>query len=453
MNPGLAIETLGLRKTFRTARGRLVAVEGLDLRVPTGGVHCLLGPAGAGKTTTVRMLLGLARPDAGAIRVFGVPVPDRLAEVAERTGVVLEGRRFFPGFSGRRSLTLLAAAAGVPRARVDEVLELAGLTDRAADLFGTYSAEAVQRLAVAAALLRDPELLVLDEPTSALDPAGVRDVRSLVRNLADQGCTVLLTSHVLAEAQQLADTVSVLAEGRLVAQGPVADLLGDGRVTVRARVAEPALAGRAAEVLRGAGVEHVRTEGEVVVVDGIADPADVTRALARQKLWVSELVPQREDLAGVLLRLAGAAAPSGGVVRPVATKQAEAPTPKPAAAAAKAAAARLETPGPKAGPGSKPGGPEPRTGQGPKTEPGSKTGPGSKTAPEQKPAASAQPKPAVKASAADKSSPEDAPKPADPPGRVRPGGTLPPGVKPTPSQNGQSKHKPANGPEKKGGAA
>ncbi|WP_454859454.1 ABC transporter ATP-binding protein [Promicromonospora soli] len=301
-----AVETLGLRKTYRTVRGRAVGIDGLDLRVPAGGLHALLGLPGSGRTTTLRLLTGLARADAGAIKIFGVPVPDGLPGLAGRIGAVVGEPGFQPWLSGRRNLALLASAAGVPRTRVDEVLTRVVLTDRARAAYGTYSAEEKSRFALAAALLRDPDLLVLDEPSAGLDAVSTREIRQALRRLADQGKTVLVATGVLTEAQQIADTVTVLDGGRVLAQGSVADLLGDAKVSVRVRLDEPA---KAATALRAAGFA-VRSDGDALQVDGVAEPADISRALAKQKLFASELVPQREDLAAVVGRLKPVAPPT-----------------------------------------------------------------------------------------------------------------------------------------------
>ena len=301
-----AVETLGLRKTYRTVRGRAVGIDGLDLRVPAGGLHALLGLPESGKTTTLRLLTGLARADAGAIKIFGVPVPDGLPDLAGRIGAVVGEPGFQPRLSGRRNLALLAAAAGVPRARVDELLTRVVLADRAKAAYGTYSAEEERRLALAAALLRDPDLLVVDQPSAGLDAVGAREIRQALRRLADQGKTVLVATGVLTEAQQIADTVTVLDGGRVLAQGSVADLLGDAKVSVRVRLDEPA---KAATALRAAGFA-VRADGDALRVDDVAEPADISRALAKQKLFVSELVPQREDLAAVVGRLRPVAPPA-----------------------------------------------------------------------------------------------------------------------------------------------
>jgi ABC-2 type transport system ATP-binding protein len=173
-----AVQTVGLRKTYRTRRGRQAAVAGLDLQVPSGGVHGFLGPNGSGKTTTIRMLLGLVRPDSGEIRLFGEPIPDRLPAVIDRVGAIVEQPRFFPAFTGRRNLELLATAIGTPIDRVDLVLDEVGLADRARDRFRAYSLGMKQRLAIAATLLKDPDLLIsTSRPTGWTRPASTRSGR------------------------------------------------------------------------------------------------------------------------------------------------------------------------------------------------------------------------------------------------------------------------------------
>lgn len=296
---GVAIETLELRKAYRSVRGRAVGVDGIDLRVPAGGVHALLGLTGSGKTTTLRLLTGLAHADGGAMRIFGTHVPDGLPDLAGRIGAVVGDPGFQPRLSGRRNLALLASAAGVPRARVDELLTRVVLADRARAAYGTYSPDEGRRLALAAALLRDPDLLVVDDPSAGLGAVGTREIRQALRRLADRGTTVLIATGVLTEAQQIADTVTVLDAGRVLAQGSVAELLGDARVSVRVGVDEPA---KAASALRAAGFK-VRADGETLHVDDVAEPAEISRALAKQKLFAGELVPQREDLAAVVGRL------------------------------------------------------------------------------------------------------------------------------------------------------
>ncbi|WBQ04521.1 ABC transporter ATP-binding protein [Kribbella sp. CA-293567] len=303
--PELAIRTQALRKTYRTRRGkRVVAVQGLDLEVPVGGVHGFLGPNGSGKTTSIRMLLGLVRADAGTMTVFGQVVPDRLPDVVGRIGAIVESPKFFPAFSGRKNLELLADAIGAPRKRVGEVLAETSLNERGKDKFKTYSLGMKQRLAIAATLLKQPELLIFDEPTNGLDPAGIREIRETMRGLGEQGRTVLVSSHILAEVEQVADTVSIIGHGRLLASGTVAEVIGGtGKATVKVSLGDhPAQQERAAAVLAAAGLS-VRTEGRYLFVDGAERSAEVTKRLAQQELYVSELILVRADLESVFLEL------------------------------------------------------------------------------------------------------------------------------------------------------
>jgi ABC-type multidrug transport system ATPase subunit len=233
----LAISTRGLRKTYRTRRGRrVVAVQGLDLDVPAGGVHGFLGPNGSGKTTSIRMLLGLVRADAGTMTVFGQPVPERLPDVVGRVGAIVESPKFFPAFSGRKNLELLADAIGAPRRRVGEVLAETSLGERGKDRFKTYSLGMKQRLAIAATLLKEPDLLIFDEPTNGLDPAGIREIRETMRSLGERDRTVLVSSHILAEVEQVADTVSIIGHGRLLSSGTVTEVIGGSAATTTVRL-------------------------------------------------------------------------------------------------------------------------------------------------------------------------------------------------------------------------
>lgn len=296
----LAITTRGLRKTYRTRKGRQVAVQGLDLDVPVGGVHGFLGPNGSGKTTSIRMLLGLIRADAGTMSIFGHEVPDQLPQVVGRVGAIVESPKFFPAFTGRKNLSLLAQAIGAPPAKVDEVLEETALGSRGKDRYRSYSLGMKQRLAIAATLLKTPDLLIFDEPTNGLDPAGIREIRTTMRELGARGRTVLVSSHILGEVEQVADTVSIIGHGRLLASGRVADVIGAQAVTsVRVGVAD--LPG-ATRVLTDDGLS-VREDGPLLLVEGVTDPAEVTRRLAARGLYVNELVPVRAGLESVFLEL------------------------------------------------------------------------------------------------------------------------------------------------------
>jgi ABC-2 type transport system ATP-binding protein len=295
------IETRGLRKEFRTRRGRhIVAVHDLDLAVPAGGVHGFLGPNGSGKTTTIRMLLGLARASRGEMRLFGQPVPQHLPRVMDRVGAVVEQPKFVPTFSGRKNLSLLARTIGVPHSRVDTALALVGLDGRDKERYKGYSLGMKQRLAIAATLLKQPDLLILDEPTNGLDPAGIRDIRDMIRGLGDSGVTVLLSSHILAEVQQVCQSVSIIGNGRLLASGEVDSLVGDRAGGTTRVVLDDADA--AADRLREAGLD-VSRDGEAVLVEGVADPADVTRLLAEDGMYVREITRVRHDLESVFLQL------------------------------------------------------------------------------------------------------------------------------------------------------
>jgi ABC-2 type transport system ATP-binding protein len=298
-----AVEAYNLRKVYRTRRGRRAAVDGLDLRVPLGGVHGFLGPNGSGKTTTIRMLLGLITADSGYIRIFDQEVPLHLDRVIDQVGAIVEQPRFFPSFSGRKNLTLLATAIGSPRRQVEQVLDDVGLADRAGDKFRAYSLGMKQRLAIAATLLKDPSLLIFDEPTNGLDPAGIHEIRATMRGLADRGKTVLVSSHILSEVQQVADTVSIIGRGRMLAEGRVSDILSAaGEQYARVSIEEPV---RAAELLDAAGFVVQRAGRELHVMSGRGplDTAEITRVLAERGLYVRELAPVQRDLESVFLEL------------------------------------------------------------------------------------------------------------------------------------------------------
>jgi ABC-2 type transport system ATP-binding protein len=297
------VEIRGLYKTYRSVRrGERVALSGFDMAVEPGQVHGFLGPNGSGKTTTLRTLLGLVRPDGGTMGIFGQPVPAALPEIAHRVGAIVESPQFFGNFTGRRTLHLLAAAGGVPAGRVDEVLERVGLRDRGDERVKAYSLGMKQRLAVASALLKSPELLILDEPANGLDPAGIREMRDLMRDLAADGVTVLVSSHILAEIQLICDSVTIISRGRRVAAGPVAEVVGRfDRREFRVRVADHE---RAAQIVAETGLP-VTVHNDGFVVGDITDPTTITRTLAEHELWVAELTPLTPDLESVFLELTG----------------------------------------------------------------------------------------------------------------------------------------------------
>ena len=305
-----AVHMEAVSKTYRR-RGRppQKALDSLDLLVETGGVHGFLGPNGSGKTTTIRILLGLVSADsgAGAIRLLDRPVPQALPELIGHVGALVETPLFFPNFSGRRNLRLLAETAGLPRTRVEECLEIVDLSDRADDRFKGYSLGMKQRLGIAAALLKAPRLLILDEPSNGLDPAGIRDVRELIRRLGRDGhTTVLLSSHLLAEIQQVADSVTILARGRRVAHGPVAEVLA-GRNTHDVVIRVPDRQAAAA-VLSGSGFAlspFDDARGPAMAVHNVAAPGEITRLLAQHGHFLEELTPVTADLESAFLAITG----------------------------------------------------------------------------------------------------------------------------------------------------
>ena len=248
-----AVATAGLTKQFR---GGQVAVDHVDLAVPRGSVYGFLGPNGSGKTTTIRMLLGLAFPTSGQAELLGVPMPSGAVQVLPRVGALIEGPAFYPFLSGRDNLARVDAAdrAAVPRtatARIDGALDRVGLLAAAGKRYRNYSLGMKQRLAIAAALLMPRELIVLDEPTNGLDPQGTREVRALIREIAADGITVFVSSHLLAEVEQVCSDVGVMRTGRLVFQGSLDELRRTGSARVRVETGDPAAA---AAVLRQLGL-------------------------------------------------------------------------------------------------------------------------------------------------------------------------------------------------------
>jgi ABC-2 type transport system ATP-binding protein len=295
------VEIRDAHKTYRRWRKPAEhAVRGLNLEVEAGGVFGFLGPNGSGKTTTIRLLLGLVRADSGSMRVLGHPVPAQLPQVIGRIGSLVETPLFFPNFSGRRNLRLLADASAIDTRRVDELLDFVGLASRSGDRVKGYSLGMKQRLGIAAALLKNPELLILDEPGNGLDAAGIREVRELIGRLGTSGVTVLLSSHQLSEVQQVCDRVAIMSHGRVISAWSVAELLAAGTTgDVRIRLADPA-GGRA--VLEGAGFA-VSSLPDAWRVSGVGDPAAVTKVLSDAGHYLSELTPIGADLESVFLEL------------------------------------------------------------------------------------------------------------------------------------------------------
>ena len=296
------IELHGLRKEYRRIRGgRTVAVDGLDLEVPDGGVFGFLGPNGAGKTTTIRCVLGLIRPNEGSLQLLGADVSSGLAGVIGKVGSIVEQPALFPRFTGRRNLQILGRIHRVGRSTIDGVLERVQLSERADDAVRTYSLGMKQRLGIAAALLKDPSVLILDEPANGLDPAGIVEVRELIRSLGAEGRTVFVSSHILSEVQQTADQVAIIARGRLVKAGPVHDVLSAGRA--RGLIVRVADVPTAVRLLADAQIPAV-VSGDVLSVDLPPDQAErVTRVLAAGDVYLSELRPDEVDLETVFLEL------------------------------------------------------------------------------------------------------------------------------------------------------
>ena len=258
---GYAVETAGLTKRF----GDRTAVDRVSLLVPRGTAFGYLGPNGAGKTTLIRMLLGLTRPDAGSMRLLGHPVPEQRAAALLRVGAMAEEPRFLDHLTGHENLRVNAAAREPAAAgRIEAALERAGLTERAGERVARYSTGMRQRLGVARCLLADPQLLILDEPTNGLDPAGVVEFRGMIRALVAEGRTVVLSSHLLDEVEKICDAAAIVDRGRIVAQGPVAELSAEGSRSVVLRVSDP---GRALLLLAShPGARSVSEDGQQVKV-------------------------------------------------------------------------------------------------------------------------------------------------------------------------------------------
>jgi ABC-2 type transport system ATP-binding protein len=292
-----AIETTDLTKVY----GKHVrAVDRLNLTVRRGEVYGFLGPNGAGKTTTLRMLLGLIRATSGTANVLGRAPGD--PESLVRVGAIVEEPAFYPYLSGRDNLRVIARFAGLPEMGIAAALDAVDLLARGGDRFKTYSQGMRQRLGVAAALLKDPALLILDEPTNGLDPAGMADMRSLIRGLGSGDRTVLLSSHMLGEVQQVCDRVGVISRGALIAEGAVDELRGRGSILVRA---EPLAAAReTAERLVGTDRVEV-LDGTLRLDSDAADAPRITRELVLAGVAVSEVRPVERTLEDVFLQLTG----------------------------------------------------------------------------------------------------------------------------------------------------
>jgi lantibiotic transport system ATP-binding protein len=300
----LAVATQGLTKRF----GSQVAVDTVDLAVPRGAVYGFLGPNGSGKTTTIRMLLGLIGATAGRHELLGAAMPEHAAEVLPRVGALVEGPGFHPYLSGRDNLRRLDAAdrtaeGRTAEARIAAALDRVGLGAAAGKRYRTYSLGMKQRLAIAAALLVPRELLILDEPTNGLDPQGTREVRTLVAALAAEGATVLLSTHLLAEVEQVCTHVGVMHRGRLVAQEPLAQLRSDAAPRARVLTDQPV---QAAAVLRTLGlIEVTEAAAEAAGQLGSVAPEKVVAALVHDGVAVRGFTVESPSLEDVFVSLTG----------------------------------------------------------------------------------------------------------------------------------------------------
>jgi ABC-2 type transport system ATP-binding protein len=299
------VEARGLVKQY----GRITAVDHVDLTVNRGDIYGFLGPNGAGKTTTLRMMLGLIYPTAGSVRLFGRdPITEGAAALDGVAGFV-EAPRFYPYLSARTNLRMMAAYDGDGAdARVEQTLDAVELTARADDKVGGYSHGMRQRLGIAAALLREPRLLILDEPATGLDPGGMRDMRALIRGLADGGMTVLLSSHLLAEVEELCDRVAIVRAGRIVYEGAIVDLKATARTGYRLRTTDNAAA--AAVCAAQDGIRDMRTDGVEIHLDA-SEPtvAELSVALIEAGLQITALVPESATLEDLFFRLTEGSTP------------------------------------------------------------------------------------------------------------------------------------------------
>jgi len=296
--PQPILRTKDLTKRY----GRRTAVDRLDLALYPGEVFGFLGPNGAGKTTTIRMLLNLVRPTAGEIWLFGQRLRDDPAGLLRRVGALIESPSFQPYLSGRQNLQVVARyTAAVPRGRIDEVLDLIGLSGRADDRFATYSLGMKQRLGIGAAVLLAPELVILDEPTNGLDPAGIVEMRELIRRLGGAGTTVLVSSHILAEIRQVATRIGIIRGGRFVAIGATDDILATGERWEILGLPAADVRRAMADLTACHTIESVR--GGVAIRNGALEGRAIIRALTRADLYPDQVRRSNEDLESIFLSL------------------------------------------------------------------------------------------------------------------------------------------------------
>ena len=300
----LIIETQGLTKQY----GQALAVDDLSLQVPRGQVFGLLGPNGSGKTTTMGMLLGLLKPTSGSVRLFGMDIEGASWEALRQVGAIVEAPTLYPHLSGRANLRYFQ---GISRRGgsddINRLLDMVGLASRADDKFRTYSLGMKQRLGLAYALLGDPELLILDEPTNGMDPAGIAEVRGLIRQLKEDGHTVLLSSHLLHEVEEVCDSIAILSRGRLITHGRVQDLLA-GRGAVRIRTTDDANAAQIIALLPW--VSGVLSQDDGLVVTAPPErSSEVAAALSAEGVHIREMTELQESLEDYFLEVTDDASP------------------------------------------------------------------------------------------------------------------------------------------------
>ncbi len=306
------VETHGLTKRYR----KQLAVDAISFDVEEGQVFGFLGPNGSGKTTTIGMLLGIISPTGGDVRLFERYGRGELHVARRRIGATLETPNFYPYMSGRDNLRIVANVKGVPHRRIDEVLELVGLASRRKDRFGAYSLGMKQRLAIAATMIGNPELVILDEPANGLDPEGMREIREIIGRLAEQGKTIFLSSHLLWEVERTCTHVAVIQRGRIVRQASVHDLVGGG-VVVGLTAPDPDALARA--VREYPATEAVRADGHEVVAELRDDDlASLNRFLAARGIWVSQLARRRRSLEDAFMELTGPSATMHELAAPAA---------------------------------------------------------------------------------------------------------------------------------------
>ncbi len=293
------IETTGLTKRFPA----VLAVDRVSLTVEQGQVFGFLGPNGSGKTTTIGMLMGIIKPTAGSFRLFGAGAPRDLLTARARVGATLETPNFYPYLSGRDNLRIAAAIKGIGKARIEECLDIVGLRGRGKHRFRTYSLGMKQRLALAATMLNDPELIVLDEPANGLDPKGMKEVRDIIRLLADRGKTIFLSSHLLWEVERTCTHVSIVRKGRVVGTGTVAEIVG-GEITAVVRAEDDEALRAALEAFPEATSVRASDDGLVVALAS-DDLAALNRYLAGQGIYVSHLARRHRSLEDAFMDLTG----------------------------------------------------------------------------------------------------------------------------------------------------